>query len=331
MSEGIECTDMSNSLSRRQLLATIGPAFLASRLSASEKPMRGVFIIMATPYTAAKAVDFEDLVGEVRFLDKCGAHGIVWPQLASEYSQLTTEERMRGMEALAAAAKGKRPALVLGVQGQNTEAALAYARYAEKLAPDALIAIPPTEAKTLDDFREYYRALARSTRRPLFIQTTGGPKGIIPTVSFLLDLAREFPNCGFVKEEYQPVISRMKELSSARPVVKSVFSGAGGRGMMYEMRLGFDGTMPGAPYADIHAQIWDLYQGGRREQARDLFSRLLLMLECEQQIPGTRQYLMKKRGVFKTTISRQREFGVDAKAAAEIDFNCESLRPYLRA
>ena len=29
----------------------------------------------------------------------------------------------------------------------------------------------------------------------------------------------------------------MKELSGARPSVKSVFSGAGGRGMMYEMRL----------------------------------------------------------------------------------------------
>jgi len=323
---------MSNVVSRRQLLATFGPAaVLASRLYASEKPMRGIFIIMATPYTAAKAVDFEDLAAEVRFLDKCGVHGIVWPQLASEYSQLTTEERIHGMEVLAGAAKGRRPALVLGVQGPNTDAALAYARHAEKLAPGALIAIPPTEAKTLEDFRQYYRALARSTTRPLFIQTTGGAKGITPAVSFLLDLAREFPNCGYVKEEFQPVISRMKELSSARPSVKSVFSGAGGRGMMYEMRLGFDGTMPGAPYADIHAQIWDLYQAGRREPARDLFSRLLLMLECEQQIPGARPYLMKKRGVFKTTVSRQREFDLDAKAIAEIDFNFEALLPYLRA
>ena len=55
------------------------------------------------------------------------------------------------------------------------------------------------------------------------------------------------------------------------------------------------------------------------------------MLECEQQIPGTRPYLMKKRGVFKTTVSRQREPDLDAKAMAEIDFNFEALRPYLRA
>ena len=152
---------------RRQVLASMGPLLLASRLSASENPMRGVFVIMATPYNAANAVDFEDLAGEVRFLDRCGAHGMVWPQLASEYSHLTTEERMHGMEVLAAAAKGRHPALVLGVQGPNTEAALAYARHAERLAPDGLIAMPPAEAKSLDDCRGYYRALARSTSSTL--------------------------------------------------------------------------------------------------------------------------------------------------------------------
>ena len=323
---------MNPAVSRRELLGGFGSALLGVRLyAASGKPMRGIFIIMSTPYTAAKAVDFEDLSNEVDFLTKCGVHGMVWPQLASEYSKLTVEERTQGMEILARAAKGKRPALVLGVQGPNTEVALAYARHAEKLAPDAIIAIPPSEAKTLDDFRDYYRALAKSTSRPLFIQTTGGAKGITPEISFIAQLAREFPNCGYVKEEFQPVIPRMKELSADRPAVKRVFSGGGGHGMMYEMRLGFDGTMPGAPYSDVYAQIWDLYQSGQQAKARDLFSKLLLMLECEQQIPGTRQYMMKKRSVFKTAISRQRDFDLDAKAIEEIEFNFAALQPYLRA
>ena len=72
--------------------------------------MRGVFIIMATPYTASDAVDYEDLAREVDFLDRCGVQGMVWPQLASEYSKLTREERLRGMEVIAKAAKGKKPA-----------------------------------------------------------------------------------------------------------------------------------------------------------------------------------------------------------------------------
>src|SRR5262249_31164113 len=247
-------------ITRRQWLSGLAATAAARGLGAAiqpDKPMRGVFIIMATPYTASKAGDYEDLAREVDFLDRCGVHGMVWPQLASEYAQLSKEERMRGMEVIAKAAKGKRPALVLGVQAANKNAALEYLDKAESLAPDALISMPPTEAKSLDDFRDYYRALARATTRPLFVQTTGGAKVVVPEVSFLIELAKEFRNCGYSKEEYQPVVDRMLELSKHRPQIKSVFSGAAGKGMLYEMRLGFDGTMPGAPYSDIYAQIWN--------------------------------------------------------------------------
>jgi len=319
--------------SRRELLAGLSMAALGPRLPAitQDKPMRGVFIIMATPYTESDAVDYEDLAREVDFLDRCGVQGMVWPQLASEYSKLTREERLRGMEAIAKAAKGKKPALVLGVQGPSKAAALAYLEKAESVGPDAIIAIPPTEAKSLDDFREYYRALAGATRRPLFIQTTGGAKGIVPTTELLVELANEFPNCGYVKEEQAPVIERMQALGRHRPAIRSIFSGAAGKGMLYEMRMGFDGTMPGAPYADIYAQIWSLYQSGKRDAARELFGRLLVLINMESQAPGMRPYIMKKRGVFKTTMSRQNQARLAPEAVAEIDFNFEGLRPYLKA
>jgi dihydrodipicolinate synthase/N-acetylneuraminate lyase len=318
--------------SRRQWLISLIPAVACSRwvlAGAGQKPMRGVFIIMATPYTAAKEVDYEDLAREVDFLDRCKVHGMVWPQLASEYSRLTKEERLQGMKILARAAAGKKPALVLGVQGRNTAEALEYLQCAEEVSPDAVIAIPPTEAKSLDDFREYYTSLARKTKLPFFVQTTGGAPNIEPTVEFLVELAREFPHCGYVKEEFNPVIDRMKALAAHRPTIKGVFSGQAGRGMMYEMRLGFDGTMPGAPYADMYSQIWNSYQSGQEEKARELFSRLLLMINLEQQIPGTRQYVMHKRGVFKTTMSRQQEFLWTAEAKKEIDVTWAALKPYL--
>ncbi len=330
----ISCHGGCPAITRRGLLAGLGASFSlrhAARAAGPEKPLRGVFVIMATPYTQTKAVDFEDLAAEVDFLDRCGVHGMVWPQLASEYAHLTTEERLRGMEVIARAARGRKPALVLGVQGPNTEAALQYVAHAEKLEPDALIAIPPTEAATLEDFRQYYRALGRATRRPLFIQTTGGAKGITPEVDTLVALAREFPHLGYVKEEFSPVIERMQALSRHRPTMRGIFSGAAGKAMMYEMRLGFDGTMPGAPYADLYAQIWDLWQTGRREQARELFSRLLLLINLEQIVPGTRAYIMKKRGVFKTWVSRREENRYTPEAIQEIEFHFAALKPYLRA
>jgi 4-hydroxy-tetrahydrodipicolinate synthase len=214
---------------------------------------------------------------------------------------------------------------VLGVQGANTDAALEYARAAESLEPDAMIAMPPSEAQSLDDYRRYFRALAGVTKRPFFVQTTGGSKKVAPELDLLLELARDYPNFGYVKEEYAPVIERMTELAKHRPAIKSVFSGAAGKGMMYEMRLGFDGTMPGAPYADAYARIWNLYQNGSHEAARDLFAKLLLLINLDQQLPGVRQYAMKKRGIFKTMVSRQREVKLSQQQMAEIDFNLAAL------
>src|SRR5260370_20146703 len=158
---------MGRVLTRRAWLSGMAVVPLAN--ASPGKPMRGIFIIMATRFTDSGAVDYEDLEREVDFLVRCGVHGMVWPQLASEYASLSQDERMRGMELLAKASRGKAPALVLGVQGGNVEAALEYLRKTEDLGPDALIAIPPSQARSADDFPRYYAALSGSTKRPLFI------------------------------------------------------------------------------------------------------------------------------------------------------------------
>lgn len=326
---------MGTSYTRRNWLATAGSAALIPRLTlnaAPDKSMRGAFMILSTPYTLSKAVDYEDLASEVDFLDRCGVQGMVWPQLASEYSLLTKEERMHGMEVLAKAARGKTPALVLGVQGDDTEAMLEYARHAEQLAPDGMIAIPPRKAKSLDDFRAYYRALCGLTKRPVFIQTSGGAPGIEPTVEFIVELAREFPNFGYIKEEHEPVIPRMKALAAHRPnPIKSVFGAGHGLGWPYEMRLGFDGTIiGGAVYGDVYAQLWNLHLQNKWEEKRNVFSKLLLMLNLDRQIPGVRLYILKKRRVFRTTVSRRRNHLFTPEAIAEIEYNFEALRPYLK-
>ncbi len=294
------------------------------------KPMRGIFIILATPYTDDKAVDYETLAREVEFLDRAGVHGMVWPQLVSEFGKLTVEERLRGMEVLAKAARGRKPALVLGIQGPDTEAALVYARKAEELGPDAVIATPPTGAAGVEDARRYYSALAKAVQRPMFVQTTGGAKGLNLTPELLIELAKEHPRAAYVKEETEPVLERMRRLAAARPTIKGVFSGKAGRGMLYEMQLGMDGTMPGPAYADIYAQIWNHWQAGRRAEARELFARLLLMINVAEQIPGALLYSMKKRGVFRTIQSRQRAVRLTQEEMEAIDFHFESLKPFLK-
>ena len=139
-----------STLTRRECLAALASAAVFPRAQKTTgKAMRGAFMILSTPFTAAGEVDFDDLAREVRFVERCGAQGMVWPQGSSSVANLTRDERLRGMDVLAKASQGMKAVLVLGVQGRDTAEMLEYARRAEALAPDALIAMPPSTATSV--------------------------------------------------------------------------------------------------------------------------------------------------------------------------------------
>ena len=320
-------------------LAALGALAMAERLPALGKPMRGAFMILTTPFTASGEVDWEDLAREAAFCDRCGAQGIVWPQGSSGVANLTKAERMRGLEVLAVAARGKATALVLGVQGKDTAEMLEYAKRAEALEPDAMIAMPPSAAHSIDEYREYFRALAKVTSRPVIVQTSGGARDLPPTVDLIVELAREFPHVAYVKEESAPLVERMRAEIRQRPPLRGVFGASLGAGWLFEMRMGLDGVITGmAMYPDLMARIWALHEQGNKDAVRDAYSKFLLMRNVAQQIPGADLYLLKKRGVFKTMAARTggaaawkvKTFELAPDEIAEIDFRFAALKPYLK-
>ncbi len=324
-------------LTRRQCLAGLATTAAASIISpygslqaAQENKMRGALMILSTPYTESGEVDYEDLAKEVAFCDQCGVQGLVWPQNSSEQRYLSREERIRGFEVLAEANSGRNMALVLGVQADDTEGMLEYARVAEGLAPDGMIAIPPTTASSLQEIHAYYAALCEITERPIFVQTSGGPD-IELTIEFLVQLATDFPQCGYIKEEYGNVHERMLALQAYQPdPIRSVFGATLGRGWLYEMRIGTDGVMTGGTmYGDVYARLWDLYQQDRQDELREVYSKLLLIQNLDNLIPGVRLYVLQKRGVFKTTKSRRGDYSFSSQQIAEIEYRLEALKPYM--
>lgn len=326
-------------MTRREWLGTVGTsAALLSRASTSEgaaedEAFRGVFKILATPYKEDKSVDFEDLAAEVEFLARCGVQGLVWPQNSSDLPWLTSDEVMEGMDVIAKAARGKAPALVLGVQGNDTDAMVGLARHAERLAPDAMIAMPPKNARAIGEYREYFTELCRLTSRPVFIQTSAGAPHIEPTIDFIVELGEKHPNFGYIKEEYGNTLARMQQAARHRPgAVKRIFGGSRARAWTYEMRLGMDGMMTGGPqYAEVYAKIWEHHRAKRLEELRELYAKMMLITNLEDYIPGLRPYLMKRRGVFKTAVTRRGEYELDANAIAEIEYNLEPIEPFLNA
>lgn len=320
-------------LTRRQYLAAMATTAaipFTGLQAASENKMRGALMILSTPYTDSNEVDYEDLAKEVAFCDRCGVQGLVWPQNSSEQRYMSKQERIRGFEVLAESNRGRDMALVLGVQAEDTAGMLEYAKVAESLSPDGMIAIPPTTANSLAEIHAYYAALCEITDRPVFVQTSGGPD-IELTIEFLVRLATDLPQCGYIKEEYGRVHERMLALQKYQPdPIKSVFGATLGRGWLYEMRIGTDGVMTGgAMYGDVYAKLWELHQQGREEELRDCYSRLLLIQNLDNLIPGVRLYVMQKRGVFKTIKSRRGNYSFSPQQIAEIEYRFDALKPYL--
>ena len=57
------------------------------------EPFRGIFTIPTTPFDDKGEIDTESFRRVVDFCIDCGAHGLVYPVNASEFSTLTDEER----------------------------------------------------------------------------------------------------------------------------------------------------------------------------------------------------------------------------------------------
>jgi hypothetical protein len=105
------------------------------------------------------------------------------------------------------------------------------------------------------------------------------------------------------------------------------------------MRLGLDGVITGmGMYPDLMARIWALHEQGDADAVRGAYSAFLLMRNLSQQIPGADLYLLKKRGIFKTTASRSggaagwtvKTNELSPDEIAEVDYRFAALTPYLR-
>lgn len=321
-------------LARRHFLACWLGGFAAARAAGAEdSEFRGIYPIVATPYGGDGSVDLKTLAEEVRFLDRIGVHGLVWPQLASEYALLTYEERIAGAETIVEAARGRRPKVVIGVQAGDTATAVRYAEHARSLGPDAIIALPPRrEGQSTFDLREvatYYRSVAEAGGLPMFMQAIGNMD-----LEFVARMTREIPNLRFVKDEAGHTLARLSEFANlpaaSRPLA---FTGGHGRTLLEEMARGSSGTMPAASWADLYVRVWELWHGGHRHEARDMFAKTLLLIAKARAhgLPAL-AYILHLRGVFPNwRVRSPNARALDEHAKAELRATLEFVRPYLRA
>jgi dihydrodipicolinate synthase/N-acetylneuraminate lyase len=310
---------MTNAYGRREFLERVGAGALALAFAKRDwaaspngnngKPLQGLFPIGQTPCTPDNKLDLDCLAAEVRFCNRGGVHGFVWPQIASGWAALTKEERISGAEAILAAGKGGKTALVIGVQttAGDISGPTEYAKHAAQHGADAIVSLPPEKADA-NGMLEYYKAIGKATDLPLFVQSIGDM-----SVDLVVRMFQEIPTMKVIKDEAGVPIQRIAEIREKTGGKLNVFSGQGVRTMITEMERGFMGHCPTTGLADIYAQAFDLWHAGKKREGFDMFGRVLAF----ESIPNAGFYVLTARGVFKEdTITRSMSLSPGQNAGA---------------
>jgi 4-hydroxy-tetrahydrodipicolinate synthase len=275
-------------------------------------PYRGIFTIPSTPFKENGEIDIPSFRRVVDFCIECGAHGLVFPVNASEFTALSDAERFQLSEVLVEQNAGRLPAII-GVAGVSQEVAVKFAEHAHDIGADGVIAMPPyihhISGKLIFD---YYQKISDAARIPIFIQNYGPPVGTDMSAEFLIKLCREIEHVEYIKEETVPTTVKLTAvLKENDGSCKGVFGGAGGRYLIEEYRRGSSGNMPGCHVTDVVVAFWNALEAGDEKRAMCIYKEMAPLFFFEHQLPGCYKEVLYRRGVIDCPLKRNGPMPLD--------------------
>ncbi len=292
----------------------------------------GIFAIVVTPFTEDLELDEAALRRQIDFCIGAGAAGLVGPANAGEFAVMSDEERQLWIRIVVEEADGRVPVVAATTHGHSVPAA-ALSRYAQDVGADGVMAMPPHILHPdADGCYNYFRALNDTLHIPICIQNFMGPIGTPMSSELLARMCRELEWVRYLKEETLPeprAISRT--LAAAGDACQGVFGGQGGIYMIDEWRRGACGNMPASQSVDLHTKIWQLLEANDETAARELFNRLLPLLNFER-MHGVAVYkqVFLRRGIFTSTASRIPGAYLDQHDLQEFDAIWCEVEPLLK-
>jgi len=268
--------------------------------------LSGVLSVFQTPYHADESIDYATLEKEIHWLFDRGADGIVMA-MVSEVLRLSGPERKQLAEA-ACRLGHPRGAVVISVGAESSHTAEDYARHAESVGADAVMAVPPIAVALGDDqLLEYYRRILHAIQIPVVVQDASGYVGRPMSISLQARLLEEFGPQVFFKPEAVPIGPRLSELHAATGGKARVFEGTGGIALVDSFRRGIVGTMPGADLIDAIVAMWRCLTSGDEAGAYRVWLPLAALVSLQHSLDAflaIEKYLLVKQGVFANTIVR---------------------------
>ncbi|MDF1858685.1 MAG: dihydrodipicolinate synthase family protein [Verrucomicrobiales bacterium] len=262
--------------------------------------LQGIFPVIPTLFTDQDDPDFDAQRAVVRFALEAGAHGVVFPGVASEYNFLTPDERGALIALVAKEVDGRVP-IVGGASAATAEEVIVAGQQAEANGIHHLMIMAP--AGLGDDLEAHQRFFSEiSTALPdaeIILQNAPSPIGAGLNANAMAELATGNESLTYIKEETLPSGPAITSLlATDSPHLKAIFGGGGARYIIDELDRGALGAMPAVELTDLHVAIWDAHKCGDHPRARELY-RLSLPLLVSQAVYRMRftKYLLKRRGV----------------------------------
>jgi 4-hydroxy-tetrahydrodipicolinate synthase len=288
----------------------------------------GVFAIPATPWDEKDRLDEETLAREVDWLAGNGVRGIIGPILVSEFQALSVAERKQFVRVMTQTNKNRLP-VIANVAATNTPEAVAYAEFACECGVDGVIAMPPYALfGDYERVHAYFKAINDVVNIPIMLQNAPvsplAPDNVIR-------LCNELEHVKWVKEEVPPNPRSVGNLIARNnPNVHGVMGGVGGLYLFTEFDRGAVGTIIAPEICDVVQRIWDMLEAGKRDEAGDLFERVVTIIAYEALFGmAFAKEILVRRGVLKNNRMRMQTRPLDAHDMREIDRLWERVKGLL--
>ena len=269
--------------------------------------LRGVYIIAPTPFGSDGALD-ESSVGKFTdFAIEKGVDGITILGVMGETGKVSEHERERIIASFLEAADGRVP-ICVGTTHAATGRCVAFSIQAQEMGAKAFMVAPPRLSRSNDSaLRRHYAAVADATSLPIVVQDYPPSSGVYMSVEFLAAIAKEIPQCRFIKLEDEPSAQKISKVLNLESNL-SVFGGLGGNMFLEELRHGAIGTMTGFAYPEILVEIYRKFVAGDLDGATEVFYRYSPLIRFENQAGialALRKHVYNMRGVIASPTVRE--------------------------
>jgi 4-hydroxy-tetrahydrodipicolinate synthase len=286
----------------------------------------GVFIISATPFTDAGALDFQSTDSLVDFYLGHGVAGLTILGMMGEAPKLTEEESLAFTRRVLQRVAGRVP-VVVGVSHPSNQHVDRLAKSAMDLGAAGVMLAPVSNLKTDEQVYGYYASVAGmlGAEVPICLQDFPQSTGVHTSVDVVHRLVDDFPQVVMFKHEDLPGLRKLSQIRSQAQAAGrrriSILVGNGGLFLPQELLRGADGAMTGFAYPEMLVQVCALFSQGHVEAAEDLFDAYLPLLRHEFQYGiglALRKETLRLRGAIRSAAVRKPGPVLDATDHAEL-------------